>query len=239
MMNFKNSLEGIEATEKCFNFLKANLNEKFDYELFWDLLSLPCMEHEDKSKLSLLFALLEDNICNDAIVNALCDILSNIPAPLWSIYKENLIQIFQIKHFIFNRSQKLQIANTIEIMYAKGYDDAWKLAELIYQTICQTNREFNPDSEENVRIKLAKIAYGTNRYNHNERYEQINSIKNHIKNSGRKYLMSVLNYYKGLCLKFGGITLDYKDFKYYMAKSRNRGFSLAHIYLIYNIETSK
>ena len=238
-MNFKNSLEGIETTEKCFDFLKANLSEKFDYELFWDLLSLPCMDREDKSKLSLLFALLEDNICNDAIVNALCDILNDIPAPLWSIFKENLIKIFQIKHFIFNRSQKLQIANTIEIMYAKGYDDAWKLAELVYQTIGQPDNEFIPDSEENMRIKLAKIAYSTNKHNYHEKFHKIALVKNHIKVSKRKYLMGVLNYYKGLCLKFGGITLDYKDSKYYMSKSRNRGFSLANIYLNYNIETSK
>jgi hypothetical protein len=126
-------------------------------------------------------------------------------------------------------------------MYAKGYN-ALGLVYLIYQRIPMSNVEFNPDSEDNVRIKLAKIAYSTDNYNISENFATIQSIKYHLKTSGRKYLMGMLNYYKGLCLKLANWRNDYKDANYYILKSGNYGFGLADTYLKYasnNFETSK
>ena len=126
-------------------------------------------------------------------------------------------------------------------MYAKGYEHSFDLANFIYQRISDSDKEFNPDSDDNVRIKLAKIAYSTGKYNFNEKIMAINTIKHHLQSCGRKYLMGIVNYYKGLCLKATGFDIDYKDDIYYIRKSESRGFSLARIYLNYrtnNFETS-
>ena len=102
--------------------------------------------------------------------------------------------------------------------------------------------EFNPDSEENIRIQLAKLAYSTNKYNFNEKFNCINSIKKHIKKAERYYLLGMLYYYKGIFLNALGYKYYPEDTHYYMLKSRNRGFYLASVYLTYsvnNFETSK
>ena len=58
------------------------------------------------------------------------------------------------------------------------------------------NYEFSPDSDENVRIRLAKLAYNTHQYNFNDIITNIKSIKKHLKITHRKYLLGMLNYYK-------------------------------------------
>lgn len=242
MMNFKNCLLGIEIEEKRFCYLKNELTQKYDFTLLTDLLSLPCMHFETKHKLLLLFALLEDGEINDTIVDSLCDLLSNITSKLWNDFSEKLYTFVETQFLLLNRSQMLRLAHTVEIMYAKGYTDTFDIANLIYQRIPQSDEEFNPDSDDNIRIRLAKIAYSVCKYNYNEKFRAIAAIKGHLKSSGRKYLMGAVNYYKGLCLKATGTTFDFKDDIYYIIKSRSRGFELAHIYLDYrsiNFETSR
>lgn len=241
MMHFKNCLIGIDIDERCFKYLKDELSQKYDFALFNDLLALPCMRFETKYKLLLLFALLEDGEINDTIVDTLCNLLTNISARLWDDLSERVEMLAESKYLLLSRSQKLRLAHTIELMYAKGYTHAFDLANLMYQRVPQFDEEFNPDSDDNVRIKLAKIAYSTGKYNFNEKIRAIAAIKDHLKSSGRKYLMGVVNYYKGLCLKVGGVKLDYKNDIYYIMKSKSRGFDLASTYLDYrsnNIETS-
>ena len=241
MKKLENCLLGIEIEEKCFNYLKEELQKKYEFGLFNDLLSLPCMQYDVKSKLSLLLAVIEDGECNDAIAEKLCYQLANVSEQLWRNFKERLEMLIEPNNFTLNRNHLLKLANTLEIMYAKGYGEADYLTRLIYERIQQTDVEFNTDSDENVRIKLAKIAYSTTKYNFDEKIKAIDTVKYHLKSSGRKYLLGVLNYYKGMCLKTVGIKLDYKDDIYYIMKSKARGFDLATIYLNYssnNIETS-
>lgn len=242
MMNFKNCLMGIEIDEKCFKYLKDELSQKYDFTLFNDLLSLPCMQFEENNKLLLLFALLEDGEINDTIIDALCSHLVSISAGLWNDYNKRLEFLIVSKHLMLSRSQKLRLAHTIETMYAKGYEHSFDLSNLIYQRIPQSDKEFNPDSDENVRIKLAKIAYSTGKYNLYDNIHAINEVKHHLKGCGRKYLMGIVNYYKGLCLKVTGYDIDYKDDTYYIRKSVSRGFDLAIMYFNYranNLETSR
>lgn len=241
MMKFKNCLMGIDIDEKCFRHLKDELEQKYDFTLLNDLLSLPCMQFEVRYKLLLLLALLEDGEINDTIIAILCSLLINISARLWSDFSERVEMLVESKYLLLSRSQKLRLAHTIEVMYAKGYTHTFDLANLIYQRVSQSDKEFNPDSDDNVRIKLAKIAYSTDKYNFNEKLRAITAIKDHLKSSGRKYLMNVVNYYKGICLKATGVKLDYKDDIYYIMKSKSRGFDLASIYLDYrsnDLETS-
>lgn len=241
MKNFKNCLSGINIDEKVFSYLKTELMERYSFGLVRDLFSLPCMEYETRHKLSLLFSLLEDNEVNDTIIGMLCQILSNIFDKMWYDYRERLKTLIEENYIILNRSQLLLLAHTIELMYAKGYENTLELTNLVYQRISLYNNEFNADSDENVRIKLAKIAYSTSRYNIHENFSAIQEIKKHLKKSGRKHLFGILNYYKGICLEVAGWKFEYKDANYYILKSRCNEFELAYVYLNYrtnNLETS-
>ncbi|MBR1969456.1 MAG: hypothetical protein IKA17_03770 [Clostridia bacterium] len=53
-------------------------------------------------------------------------------------------------------------------------------------------------------------------------------------NEAERYLNTMLNYYKGLCLKAANCKINFKDGTYYMMKSENRDFELSSIYLNYN-----
>lgn len=240
MKNFKNYLMGIVIDGGCFDYLKHQLLEKYNLKLLIDLLSLPCMQHMERNTLGLLIALLEDGENNDFIVEKLCDTLINITPKIWDEYKKILKSFIELNFSMLNRSQKLCLAHTIEVMYAKGYKHTFTLATIIYKRIPLTDTEFNPDSDDNVRINLAKIAYSTTKCNFNDKINEIEYIKFHIKTCGRKYLIGLLNYYKGICLRAAGVHFNYKDDTHYIMKSSSKDFALANIYCNYhyNIETS-
>lgn len=177
----------------------------------------------------------------NTIIDWLTQLLCNISRELWDEYKGRLRAYIEEQYHQLSRNQMMLLANTIEIMYTKGYD-AINLLKLITQRIPLSNVEFDPDSADNVRIKLAKVAYATNQYNFYEKFAAVQALKYHLKTSGRKYLLGMLNYYKGLCLKMAGVSIDCKDASYYILKSKNRGFGLADTYFSYmliNFETSK
>ena len=242
MNNFKNALLGITLDEKCFLYLKEELLKDYSFGLVLDMLSLPCMKFETQHTLSLLFALLEDNEVNDTIVSMLCQHLADVTAERWPGCRERLGTLIEGHHLIFNRSQLMLLAHTLETMYAKVYEGTFRLLHLTYQRIPLSDVEFNPDSDDNMRIRLAKIAYSTTRYNVIEKLDVVDSIKRHLKASDRKHLLGMLNYYKGICLEAADAKDEFKDSVHYICKARNRGFELANIYLNYryiNLETSK
>lgn len=242
MMNIKDWLNGAEIKEIGFLKIKEELGRNYSFELVRDIMSLPCMQYSTQLKLSLMIAHLEDKVVNDTVIGVLCQILSDIPIELWRKYRESLNKFIEENYSLLSRSQLLLLAHTIEVMYARGYENTFQLLSLIYQRIALHDYEFNPDSDDNVRIKLAKIAYSASVYNIQDKLDAISAIKYHIKASGRKYLLGVLNYYKGLCLKVANHKIGYKDCEFYMLKARQRGFELAYIYQDYslnNLETSK
>ena len=135
----------------------------------------------------------------------------------------------------------LLLANAVEIMYAKGFD-TFGLLNLIYQRVPLSDVCFNPYSEDNTRIKLAKIAYSTTKYNMNDNLEEFKCLKRNLKAAGYNHLLRILNYYKGVCLGSIFYKIDYKGADYYILKAKNNQFELAYIYLNYrgnNSETSK
>lgn len=241
MKNLNEGLLGAEIKEKGFECLQKELKKEYSFELVMDILSLPCLHFKADVKMSLLLGLLEDDEINDTIISMLCGLLGDATDEMWNNGKERLTSFIEGKHFLLSRRQILLLAHTIEIMYAKGYKNAFEMANLIYQRIPLSDSEFNPDSDDNVRIRLAKVAYGTGRHNFNERLATIRAIKWHLKESGREYLLGIVNYYKGLCLGTVNGKIGYKDAYYYMQKSKNRGFQLASVCLDYrqnNVETS-
>ena len=241
MDKFNNYLDEIKIEERCLMFLKTELKEEYSFDLVRDMFSLPCMEHETRHKLVLILILLEEGMVNDTIISWLVQILSNLSSDLWKEYKKRLKCYVEYQYYQLSRSQLMLLANTLEVMYAKGYK-ALKLLNLIYQRIPLSDAEFNPDSDDNIRIKLAKIAYSATKYNLNEKFRAIKALKHHLEVSDREYLLGMLNYYKGLCLKAAGCKNGYKDSTHYIQIARNRGFELAGIYLDYkaiNFETSK
>ena len=241
MDKFINYLDEITIEETCLKFLKNELKNEYSFDLVRDMFSLPCMEHETRHKLVLILILLDEGEVNDIIISWLIQILLNITDDLWREYKKRLKHYLEKQAYHLSRSQLMLLANTLEIMYAKGYK-SFKLLNLIYHRIPLSDAEFNPDSDDNVRIKLAKIAYSTTKYNINERFGSVKALKHHLKKSGREYLLGMLNYYKGVCLRAAECKNNYKDSTYYIQIARNLGFELAGIYLDYkaiNFETSK
>lgn len=241
MKNFKNYIQEIDIQEECFRFLQTELHNNYSFCFVKDLFSLPCMQYETRHKLAMILALLADREVNDTIIHWLTQILRNISDELWRDYEDCLSVYIEKDYHMLSRSQLLMLANTIEVMYAKGYK-VLGLLNLIYQRIPLCDVEFNPDGEDNIRIKLAKVAYSTSRFNINDNLQLINCLKEHLKKTGRKYLLGMLNYYKGLCLEAAAYKLDYKDASYYIIKSRNKEFGLACVYLNYrgnHFETSK
>lgn len=240
MNNFKNYLAQIEIEEKCFEYLKSELIAHYSFRLVEDLFSLPCLRYEPKHKLVMILSLLEDKEINDTIIHTLTQLLVNIHGQLWAEYESRITNIIESNYHIFSRRQLLLLANTIEIMYAKGYDTL-KLANIVYEKIPLSDVEFNPDSDENTRIKLAKIAYKASIYNLNDCLYSIDELKHHLKITGRKHLLGMINYYKGICLKITNSVIGYNNATHYITKAKNRSFDLASTYFNYrgnNFETS-
>lgn len=242
MNNFNNYLMGMDIDEKCFKFVKEELQKEYNLNLVLDLISLPCMNYRQKDKLFLLLNLIRDNEVNDSTVFALCELLRDIGSVLWSDIVNILAEIIESKYHLFNREQQLHLAHTIELLYAKGFSLCIKQLQNLYERISLSNIEFSPDSEENIRIRLAKCAYSCNQYNFTERIDTIKAVKAHLKASKNTHLLGTLYYYKAICMGNIYSPLDGKDLKYYMMKSDYRGFALATTYLHYirfHSETSK
>lgn len=237
MKNIKNWLNGTEIKEIGFLKIKEELERNYSFELVRDIISLPCMQYSIEPKLSLMIAHLEDKVVNDTVIGVLCQILGDIPIELWRKYRENLNIFIKENYYLLSRSQFLLLAHTIEVMYARGYEYTFQFLNLIYQRIALQDYEFNPDSDDNIRIKLAKIAYSSSVYNIQDKLNAISAVKHRLKTSGREYLLGVLNYYKGLCLKIANCKIGYNDSTYYLLKARNRGFELAKVYLDYNLSS--
>ncbi len=178
---------------------------------------------------------------NDIVIAWLVGLLEDIPEEVLLSYEERITSYIQFNYQKLTRRQLLLLANAFEAMYAKGYK-VLDFLIMIYQRIPLNDGEFNPDSDENVRIKLAKIAYNTTGFNFHDSISAVKCLKHHLKKSDRKYLMGTLYYYKSLCLKAANWKGDYKDATYFMLKSKEREFKLAAVYLEHasnTFETSK
>lgn len=240
MKEFNNLLLGIEDEGLCFNFAKDKLMNTWNVTLFKDLISLPCMEYRQKDKVSLLLSLIKDEQASDFVVQTLVNELSEITVKTWGECKDTLKAVMEEKLHTLSKQQQLGLAHAIEVMFAKGLPHANEILAELYMRV-EVNDGYIIDDEENVRIRLAKIAYTTNIYNVVEKENEIKSIKNRLKKADREFLMGMVNYYRGICVRCHNAD-DGKDTEYYMLKARSRGFYLASVYLNYkqiHFETSR
>lgn len=229
MKNFKNTLGQIEDKDQCFNFAKNKLMETWDITLFKDLLSLPCMEYRQKEKVSLLISLIKDEKVSDFVVQALVNELSKITVNTWNECKDILSPVIEEQMHVLSKQQQLGLAHSIEVMFAKGLPHTSEILAELYMRV-EVNDGYIIDDEENVRIRLAKIAYTTNIYNVVEKEHDIKGIKNRLKKVDRDFLLGMVNYYRGICIRCRNAN-DGKDAEYYILKAKSRGFSLASVYL--------
>ncbi|MBQ4516614.1 MAG: hypothetical protein II978_07480 [Clostridia bacterium] len=242
MENFKSCLQGIDVNEKCAKFLKGELSKKFDKELLYDFLSLPVIKHMHKERITILINLIRDGVYDYDIISSLCDELEDVSNYLWLDIVNMIDEIIHEIFYKFDRRAQLKLAYTLEVLYAKGFSNIGIMLQKLFEIINFSNLEFSPDSEENVHIRLAKVAYSCNAYNYPQKVKCLKSIKEHLKMSKNKHLMGMLNYYKGISYKCAHLSYDGKNDEYYILKSRNRGFELAKIYFEYiniHIEKSK
>ncbi|MDD6736411.1 MAG: hypothetical protein PUE13_08915 [Clostridiales bacterium] len=233
LSNFKNCIEGINVKEKGFICLKQEFLTSGDLTLVADILSLSCLNNTHRTK--MLIELLKDGSINDFIVQKLCEYLEDISPVTWDEMK---LTISDCICGINNRSWQLSLIQTLEILYAKNLPGTRPLLFELYRRIEPRDNDFSPNSEENIRIKCARIAYHVNQYNFVQRLGEINKLKNALKRSGNKQLMGMVFYYKALCVQ--NIECYGKDTSYYMRKSLDKGYRMAGVYLDYhyNVETS-
>ncbi|MCH5186088.1 MAG: hypothetical protein J1F64_08185 [Oscillospiraceae bacterium] len=142
---------------------------------------------------------------------------------------KRLIQILKDNIGLFNRTQLVIIADTFEILYAREKrGDMKETLKYIFRHISVENK-LTPNSEENIRIELSKIAYSCNKGNYNESIDKIYGIKLRLKSAGVKGLSGVVAYYNALCEE----TYHNKwevNVNEDMQKALRKGFYLAQIY---------
>lgn len=233
---FNNCLSGIDISEKGFCCLKKELISGFDLDLANDLLNLPCIRNTPES-LNLIISVLKDGHDEDMFINALCNQMENITINIWEKYRQSFMDYLYEQRYI-KRPHLLSLISALEKLYARHVPNVLEHIVMLYERLPFNNYDFSPHSEENVRIKCAKIAYNTTPYNMSQQLEEINCLKTQLKKSGNTQLLGIVFYYKALCLR--DIIRYDKDTTYFMLKSKNKGYALADIYLDHlNVETSR
>lgn len=231
-------LEAVEA----FHLLKGAAMENPTSDLILSLLALPSMVAQEEFKISILIAAVQDGMVTDGIIESLCKMISGLSPGIWSEKVDDIKAFISGSEFLkFTRRQKLLLAHTFEVLFAKGFDDSRELAMKAYCQISPQNVEFAPYSDENVRIRLARLAYGCHMNNWQEVLGEIFRFKKTIKKAHYGHLKGMVSYYIGIALANSVKEIDKKDAGYYIAGANCKRFPLAAIYLSYHpqkVETS-
>ena len=228
--NIKNAIEGLECTEPSFVCLKEEFYKEHNLRLIQSILFLPCVK-SNPNLIDLLIVLLEEKYNDNYIIDEICKTLCSVPlAELPSVISK--IKNALDSNYCLSRSALLSMASAAEELFARNMPDTIPLIRSLYERISLKDFDYSPNSEENTRIRCAKIAYLANQYNYREKLDEINSIKSQLKTSGNKNLLGIVLYYKGLCVRSD--KNREKNTSYYMLNSRNRGYSLAAVYMNYH-----
>lgn len=231
-------LESVEA----FHLLKEEAMKNPTSDLILSLLSLPSMVAQEEFKISILIAAVQDGMVTDGIIGSLCEMISGLSPGIWSEKVDDIKAFISGSEFLkFTREQKLLLSHAFEVLFAKGFNGSRELVMMAYCQISPQNVEFEPYSDKNVRIRLARLAYGCHPYNWKEVLNEILSIKNIIKKAHYGHLKGMVSYYIGIALANSVKEIDKKDAGYYIASANCKRFPLATIYLSYHpqkVETS-
>ncbi len=225
-MEYENSLYGINMEGIMFEAAKEDLLSKYNKQTMIDLLQHLMIKRQFNECYNMIVSLFKEGIAEDIYVDIFCKNLNDNFE--WMEQEEVLAKIratFKDKGYIFSHKQLLKLANAFELAYAKSGLGKEIVIE-VYQHI-SSNNDFDFFSQEAIRIKCAKVAYSANKYNANEKIDQLLSLKRVVKRAGIKGVTMILNYYLGLCERY--VPCDYEQF--WMIKSKNRGFPLAEEFM--------
>lgn len=188
----------------------------------------------------------------DNIIEILCLLIEeytldyNISYRLWGDIKEltNGLQSICCGLGCLSDNSKYRFAQTLEFMYAYGYTGLNRIIYNVYNSISASDtRYYNEVSIS----KVLSCVYLVNCDNYSQISDICYGVKEQIKQSGPKYLISLCNYYIGILEYYQNPPSN--DLDYFrtelnsMEKSRKKGFKLAEIYLEHraqnNSETPK
>lgn len=227
LVSFENTLCGLQYNSVAVSALTETLRAEYSMKNILELISQPILRDEDIIK--IILSLSDDGIVQDTYMDKLSYILLHESCfkTLNSAVKR-LMQILKDNIGLFNRTQLIIIADTFEILYAREkQEDMKENLKYIFKHISIENR-LMPNSEENIRIELSKIAYSCNKGNYNGSLNKIYDIQSRLKASGVRGLNGLVAYYSALCEETH-TTWDVKGSEY-MQKALRKGFYLAQIY---------
>lgn len=227
-VDLHNELEGIKHNSVMFNAAKEALNEGYDKATMIDAIHYMVNNHYVENALSIITKLCEESIFDVEYVTIYCNILEkHFPYKNWLDYRDRMKNVL-LKSGKYLEHHNLELlANTFEILYAKGIDKDEDILALIYDFLQPNTSPLESLTERDVRIKAARIAYRCNEYNAKQSINEINNLITSIKKQGIKGVKRIANYYLGLCERYilknlGGSHIE---------KSKNKEFYLAITYI--------
>ena len=186
-VDLHNELEGIKHNSVMFNAAKEALNEGYDKATMIDAIHYMVNNHYVENALSFITKLFEERIFDVEYVTIYCNILEkHFPYKNWLDYRDRMKNILLLSGQYMEQHNLELLANTFEILYAKGIDKDEDILALIYDFLQPNTSPLESLTERDVRIKAARIAYRCNKYNARQSINEINNLITSIKKQGIK-----------------------------------------------------
>ncbi len=227
-VDLHNELEGIKHNSVMFNAAKEALNEGYDKTTMLEAINYMVNNHYADSAVSVITKLLEESIFDVEYVNAYCSILQkHFPYKNWLDYRDRMKNVLLSSGKYMEQHNLDLLANTFEVLYAKGIDKDEDILALIYSFLQPNTSPLESLAERDVRIKAARIAYKCNEYNAKQSINEINALMTTIKQQGIKGVKRVAKYYLGLCERHIMKNMG----NCHIEESSQKNFYLAKLYL--------
>lgn len=227
-VNLRNEFEGIKHNSVMFNAAKEVLNEGYDKATMIEAIYYMVSNHYAENALSVITKLFEESIFDVEYVTIYCNILEkHFPYKNWLDYRDRMKNVLLTSGKYMEQHNLELLANTFEILYAKGIDKDEDILALIYAFLRPNTSPLESLTERDVRIKAARIAYKCNEYNAIQSINEINALITMIKQQGIKGVKRVAKYYLGLCERY--IMKNVGDC--HIEESSQKEYYLAKLYL--------
>lgn len=227
-VDLRNELEGIKHNSVMFNAAKEALNEGYDKTTMIEAIHYMMNNHYAENALSIITKLFEESIFDVEYVTIYCNILEkHFPYKNWIDYRDRIKSVLLSSGRYTEQHNLELLANTFEVLYAKGIDKDEDILALIYSFLQPNTSPLESLAERDVRIKAARIAYRCNEYNAKQCVCEINTLIANIKQQGIKGVKRVAKYYLGLCERY--IMKNVGDC--HIEESSQKDFYLAKLYL--------
>ena len=241
MNNYINILYGIDLDTEMFKSAKEALMGSYDKQTMVDTLEYLQRKGCHDVVIRLCLSLFADKKIDGEYMNILSEqLLRHFPYEKWEEYADSLKSILRNSGVFFEREQLLKMADTLEMLYAKGIYNIRGLIVMCYDFLSAANTSFSMLNATNVRIRSARIAYSSSRYNVNDAVNELRAIKNLIKKAEIGGLKQIVDYYIGICIV--ALPPRYSEGVQRIIKSKHKGYPLAQLFIKYidfHSETSK